>query len=178
MSVFSNPSGSAPEHIGHYMRALLDLVGDRDPRAVLGETESALRALTEGVSPDRLRQPEAPGKWSAAQVMQHLADAELIWAWRARLAVAHDRPAITPYDQDLWATRLHYDRVAFDEALEQFAFMRALNLRFVDRLSPEERRRPGLHAERGEEPVDRMMHLGAGHDLMHLRQMRRILGVL
>ena len=176
MSVFSNPSGAAPEHVGEYMRALIDLVGDRDPREVLGETADALRAIARDVAPATLRQPEAPGKWSAAQVMQHLADAELIWAWRSRLAVAHDRPAITPYDQDLWAARLHYERVSFDDALEQFAFLRALNLRFADGLTPDERRRPGMHPERGEEPVDRMMHLGAGHDLMHLRQIRRILG--
>ena len=177
MSIFSNPSGSSQQHIDTYIQALIELVGGRDPRAVLGETAAALRAITDGVAHEKLTQPEAPGKWSVAQVMQHLADAELIWAWRARLAVAHDRPAITPYDQDLWAARLHYDQAAVDEAFEQFAFLRTLNLRFVDRLTPDERRRPGLHPERGEEPVDRMMHLAAGHDLMHLRQIVRILGV-
>ena len=176
-SVFSNPSGSSQQDIDGYIKALLDLVGDRDPRTVLGETDAALRALTSGVAPERLRAPEKPGKWSVVQVLQHLADAELIWAWRSRMAVAHDRPAITPYDQDRWAERLHYDQATFDEAMEQFSFLRALNLRFADRLTPDERARAGLHAERGEESIDRMMRMAAAHDLMHLRQVRRILGV-
>ena len=57
----------------------------------------------------QLRQPERAGKWSIAQVLQHLADSDLVWGWRARLILAQDRPTITGYDQDLWAERLRYD---------------------------------------------------------------------
>lgn len=175
MSIFTNTSGSAPEEIGAYMQALEALLGDRNPREVLGATAAALRDGTEGLAADLSMKPEAPGKWSIAQVAQHLADAELIWGWRVRLVIAHDRPTITPYDQDRWAERLRYDRVALSDALEQFAFLRALNLRLVDGLSDAETRsHVGLHPERGEESVARMMQLAAAHDLMHLRQIDRI----
>jgi len=36
----------------------------------------------------------------------------------------------------------------------------------------------GVHGERGEESVERMVPLYAGHDLVHLRQIRRILSAV
>jgi len=175
MSVFTNTSGAAPEHVSVYVAALLDLLGDRDPRQVLGDTPDALRSRTNGLADDVAARPEAPGKWSLIGVVQHLADAELIWGWRARMVLAHDRPVVTPYDQDLWADRLQYAKARLEEAMEQFIVLRQINLRLIDRLSDDELGRTGLHPERGEESVGRMIRLAAAHDLMHLRQIDRIL---
>ncbi len=174
MSVFTNPSGGSPQNASAYMSALLELLGDRDPREVLGATAAALRAATRSVSLEQLRRPEAPGKWSVIHVVQHLADSDLVWAWRLRLVIAQDRPPLTPYDQDRWAERLNYDEARLDDGLEQFNLLRRLNLQLIDRLSEDERARVGVHAERGDESVDRMMRLYAGHDLRHLRQIDRI----
>src|SRR5215216_2174906 len=106
MSVFTNPATGAAEHASAYVRAVLELLGDREPVAVLREMPSALRRAIDGLSPHQLRQPERPGKWSIAQILQHLADSEVVWAWRMRLILAQDRPQLTGYDQDLWAERL------------------------------------------------------------------------
>ena len=100
--------------------AVLALLGDRAPIVVLRETPSALGHAIDGSSPGHLRQPECPGKWSIGQVLHHLADSELVWAWRTRLVLAHDRPPLTGYDQDLWANRLHYDEGDPGEALAVF----------------------------------------------------------
>ncbi len=174
MSVFTNPATGAAEHAAAYVRAILGLLGDRKPVDVLRETTLALSRAIDGLSPSELRQPEAPGKWSIAQILQHLADSEIVWAWRMRLILAQDRPVLTGYDQDLWAERLHYDQADVSDALEQFTVLRRGNLRLVESASPADLKRVGIHSERGEESLEHLQRLYAGHDLMHLQQLARV----
>jgi hypothetical protein len=174
MSVLSASGFLDPAQADAYSTALLDLLGNRDPVEVLRETPGALRRALDRIPSDRVWTPEAPGKWSTGMVLAHLSDSELVGAFRLRMILAHDRPALTPYDQDLWATRLHYDRVSPAESLERFSALRKANLVLWAGASDEELARVGLHGERGEESVDRMRRLYAGHDLAHLRQLERI----
>lgn len=174
MSVFTNPSDGTPAHASAYTTALIDLLGARDARDVLRSTVSVLSGRIASIPHEALRVPEAPGKWSIIEVVQHLADSELVAGWRYRMAIAHERPVITGFDQDLWATRLGYDAADRDEALLQFAVLRRANVRLLDSLRPDAFARVAVHAERGEESVAHMMKLYAGHDLLHLRQIERI----
>ena len=174
MSVFTNPASRSAEQAKEYTTAILELLGSRDPLSVLRETESALRRSLEGLSPQEMSQPEAAGKWSVRQVLQHLADSDLVWAYRVRMVLAHDRPQLTGYDQDLWAERLRYDEADAEQALRVFATLRQANLRLLERASEADLNRVGLHAERGEESVRHMLRLYAGHDILHLQQIARI----
>ncbi len=174
MSQFANRAGDAGEQLTAYTSALIDLLGGRAPIDVLRDTPPTLAVEIASLPPEVLGVPEAPGKWSIRQVVQHLADSELMGGVRFRMVLAHDRPAIMAYDQDLWADRLHYDQADVAVALNDFATLRRANLRVLEGTSEEERARVGLHSERGEESVARMMQLYAGHDLAHLRQIRRI----
>ena len=174
MSVFTNPAGGAAGQAAAYVSAILDLLGSQDPMTVLRETPAALRRAIDGLPPAKLRQPETAGKWSIAHVLQHLADSDLVWGWRVRLILAQDRPTITGYDQDLWAERLRYDQADAAESLATFDVLRRANLRLIDRMSPQDLKRVGVHAERGEESVEHLRRLYAGHDLLHLLQIERV----
>ena len=174
MSVFSNPAGRSVEHAKAYTTAILDLLGPADPMHVLRETPAAIGRAIVGLDRAQLSRAEAPGKWSVAQVLQHLADSELVWGYRLRMVLSHDRPSITGYDQDLWAARLHYESADPQESVHEFSVLRTANLRLLSRASDDDLQRVGVHAERGEESVARMIRLYAGHDLMHLRQLNRI----
>jgi hypothetical protein len=178
MSVFTNPSSAAPQQTAQYVAALLDLLGSRDPVAVLRDTPGAVAQLLSAVPDDVATMPEAPGKWSMRDVVQHLADSELVGGVRLRLVLAQERPPLTAYDQDLWADRLRYREVAIGEALEQFSVLRRANLRLWRELGPADLTRVGLHSERGEESLEHLRKLYAAHDLLHLRQLERIRGVL
>ena len=174
MSIFSNPASSTPAEIATYTTGLLGLLGDNDPVAVLAETTGALQRFLDTVPAPIVVRPEASGKWSIRDVVQHLADSELVGGFRLRMVLAHDRPSLTGYDQDRWASHLRYRDVDVRDAFEQFAALRRANLRLWRRLTPADVARVGIHGERGEESLERMRQLYAGHDLLHLAQIDRI----
>jgi uncharacterized damage-inducible protein DinB len=174
MSVYSNPASSSAENAKAYVAAILELLGTSDPLDVLRQTEDGLQGILEGLSAQEITQPEAAGKWSIRHVMQHLADSELVWGYRLRMVLAHDRAPLVGYDQDLWADRLRYDEADAERALGEFGVLRRTNLRLLEGASTEDLQRVGVHAERGEESIAHMMQLYAGHDLLHLNQLERI----
>jgi hypothetical protein len=174
MSVYTNPSNSTAEETAAYVAALLDLVGTQDPLAVLATTPDAAARATAGMGDASLRQSEKPGKWSIAQILQHLADSEIVFSWRLRLILAQDRPTLTGYDQDLCAERLGYAEADPTTALQIFRTLRQETVRLLRRASPADLKRVGIHSERGEESIEHLRKLYAGHDLLHLKQLARV----
>ncbi len=155
MSVFWNTSKDSPELRAKYAGAVLDLLGARGPVDVLRDTPGAAARAVATLTPEKLRTPEAPGKWSIAQVLRHLADSDVVWGWRMRLILAQDRPPITGFDQDLWAERLDYANADPNESLETFAVLRRDNLRLIERATPEDlqARRRARRARRRERRI-------------------------
>jgi hypothetical protein len=174
MSVYSNLASSTPDEVQSYVAALLDLLGDGDPVAVLRDTPVKLEQFLSSVPAEAMARPEAPGKWSIRDVVQHLADSELVAGFRLRIVLAQERPPLAGYDQDLWASRLRYSEADVHDALEQFVAVRKANVRIWARLTPDDLKRVGVHGERGEESLERLRKLYAGHDLLHLNQLQRI----
>jgi DinB family protein len=174
VSVFSNPAGGARAAAGEYIAALLDLLGDRSPLAVQAELSDAVRELTADLSADELVRAESPGKWSIVQVVEHLADQELVNGFRLRSIVAEDEPPLRGYDQDRWATRLRYGSAGLEPLLDEIRVLRERNLRLYRLLSEAELDRVGMHDERGPESARRLRALTAAHDLLHRRQIARI----
>jgi hypothetical protein len=172
---FGNPAANAAAAAPAYVRALLDLLGDRDPIEVAAEQLSWLQRRTAGLDDAVLRRPEAPGKWSVIQVIQHLADSDIVAAWRTRQILCEDRPAIQGYDQDAWARTLGYADASLEVALGQLRGVRTANIRLWRSLSPAQRERVGIHSERGPESLDLLIRLMGGHDLVHRRQIDRAL---
>ena len=158
-----------------YSGALLSYLGERDPIEVFESTESALRNAVKGLNEKQLRSPEASGKWAVIEVVQHLADVEILLAQRFRAVIAEPGARIEGRDQDAWAKQLRYIDAPLDEALDQFHSIRAINLRVLRETTAEQRQSCyGLHSERGKETLDHIMRLYAAHDLYHLYQIERI----
>lgn len=172
---FSNPAGNAATASSGYVRALLDLLGSREPLKVMGELLPWLTDRIGGLPEAVLRQPEAPGKWSIIEVIQHLADSDLVAGYRTRMVLSEDRPALQGYDQDRWASEFHYRDVGLDQALDQLRGLRIANLELWSNLSAAQLARVGVHSERGPESVGFLLRLMGAHDLVHRRQMDRIL---
>ena len=174
MSIFSNKFSAAKNEAGDYTKAILGLLGDRDPIAVLEKTPGEVTRLVTRLTAEELARPESPGKWSMRQVIRHLADSEVVWGYRLRRVIAEDRPRIEGYDQDRWAVGLHYDQADVIECLAELRALRIGHLRLLRALGPAEKMRVGVHSERGEESVEHMIRMYAGHDTLHLNQLERI----
>jgi hypothetical protein len=157
-----------------YIASILDALGSRDPFEVLTGMPETLRKAVAGLTPEQEGMPEKPGKWSVRQVVQHLADSELVGGFRFRMVLAHDGPELPGYDQDLWAQRLRYEESDMATALNEFETYRRSNLRLLRRATPEEMKRVMHHSERGDESLEYMVRLYAGHDRKHLGQIARI----
>ena len=174
MSELSYSAATATSQAQAYIASLLRALGSRPPLEVMAETPAALRQAVAGLTSQQEATPERPGKWSVKQVVQHLADSDLVGGFRFRMILAHDAPELPGYDQDLWAERLHYQESDLETALQDFATLRQLNLRLLRRATPDDLRRVMRHSERGEEPLSQIVSMHAGHDLVHLAQIRRI----
>ncbi len=172
---FSNPASQAKENAAAYVKSLMDLLEDRDPFEVQSQLLTALQAEIAGIDEATLRRPEKPGKWSIMQVAQHLADTELVYRYRLRKVLAQPQSVIQGYDQDLWANELKYNEGDLTETLELLRVLRTANLKMLRSLSKAQLERYGLHSERGPESLDLLLGLMGGHDLVHRRQIDRVL---
>jgi hypothetical protein len=113
----------------------------------------------------------APNKWSAREIVHHLADSEMTAAVRLRLLIGSANPNIVGYDQDEFARRLHYDR-PIEASLEAFAAARRSTAELLDRLTEADWLRKGTHTEHGEYSVMRWLEIYAAHAHAHADQIR------
>jgi hypothetical protein len=158
-----------------YRQELLAMLGSDDPVEVLRATLEEVPRLVAGASTDALNRSPAPGEWSPRDVLNHLADSDLIVCTRVRMIVTQDRPAVVGYNQEAWTSRFGgLDPDPLD-TVDRWQALRRANLRMYDSLSPDEWQRVGVHSERGEESARLNVELQAGHDRMHLDQFRRTL---
>jgi hypothetical protein len=141
---------------------------------ILEETPGALDALIESIGAENSSEAPAPGKWSPAEIIAHLADCEVVFAFRLRQTLAEDNYTIQPFDQGKWGEQ--YAGMSAAEALGVFKAMRSWNLRLLRGLKPESAGRTVTHPERGTMTFGTIVETMAGHDLNHLSQLQRIAG--
>lgn len=124
-----------------------------------------------GADDEELDARPAPNKWSAREIVHHLADSEMTSAIRLRLLIASDRPNIVGYDQEEFARRLYYDR-PIEASLEAFKAARRTTAEILDRLTEAEWAREGTHTEVGNYSVERWLEIYAPHAHGHAEQIR------
>jgi hypothetical protein len=162
--------GSMAETAAQYITRILSNVEGQDGLTVLGATAGRLKSLLESTPREAWLTPPAPGRWSAAAVLAHLADAEIVAGWRVRSVLASDGAALQSFDQDTWADAFKYAEVDPVESLATFSAARVSLLSLLGRVDPSRHAHHGMHAERGVETIGHLIRLYAGHDLNHLRQ--------
>ena len=160
------PDATAEPHA--YRAALLAVIGDRDPLEVMAETPGRVRALAEGRSAGDLERRSGDGEWSAADVIGHLVDVEIVFGFRLRLVLTEDRPSYPGYDEKLWS---RLPKPPGDQLYALLDGLRAYTLWTLRSIPRTEWSRAGVHGEQGEETVEVLIRKLAGHDLAHLNQL-------
>jgi hypothetical protein len=146
----------------------------RPLETILAASPAEIARLVERIGPERVTVSPASGKWSAAEIVCHLADCELVFAFRLRQALAEDAPTVQPFDQEKWAAT--YAGVPARQALDVFSALRGWNLRLIGAALPSAADRPVTHPERGTMTFLTLVETMAGHDLNHLGQLQRLAG--
>lgn len=147
-------------------------LGDRDPVASLATTPDQYEALLTGWTPGQFERPYAPGKWTARQVLIHLAQAELMIQPRLRLALTAPDYVVQPFEQDD-VLALEPD-VDAKTALGMYRSLRQFSLPMIRSLTPAQLAVTCTHPQAGTLDVRWFLVMLAGHELRHLRQLQRI----
>jgi len=144
----------------------------REPAALVREFPGKLSEVMERLGAEGWGRRLAPGKWTVAEILCHLADTEIAFGFRWRQALAEENHVVQTFDQDLWAPR--YPTTPGDEALRTFLAVRRWNVLLLDRLNAADWRRPVMHPEQGTLEFETLVGIMAGHDLNHLAQLETI----
>jgi hypothetical protein len=158
-----------------YSQRILGHIEGKDALKSQSVAAKKLERLIKGVPTSKLRKRPASDKWSVVEILAHLADAEIVIAWRIRSILGAPGTPIQAYDQEAWAAAGNYAKRDPRKSIEQFRATRDANLAFYKSLTPEQWKYFGMHAERGEESLERIARMIAGHDINHILQIESIL---
>ena len=157
-----------------YKARILGYQEGSDPLRLQAVAADRLASLIAGLTAADLARRPAPGKWSIQEIVAHLADDELVGAYRIRLILSASGTPIQAFDQAVWARTGRYSRRDVGESLALFRLLRQANLSLLHSLSAEEWDMYGVHAERGKESVREIASYYAGHDINHFKQIQEI----
>ena len=157
------------------MNPYASFLGSRDPRSVIASTSARLGEFLNTMGDIHAGQSPAPGKWSVREILCHLADCELVFAYRLRQTLAEPHHVIQPFDQDVWARK--YSAYDAQSALAVFTAVRNFNVILIASLPREAFEKAVSHPERGTMTFQTVVETMGGHDLNHLAQIEKIAGI-
>ena len=155
-------------------RPYVHLLEGRDPVEILRATPSRLIKILTALPPEAVEHKPASHKWSIREILCHLADCEVAWAWRLRHVYGSDNPTLQAFEQDAWARA--YDGVEYttEAARSTWVPLRRWNVALIDGLSEADKRRPATHPELGNITLWNIVEIAAGHDLHHLGALEKL----
>ena len=157
-----------------YTKRIRGYVNGKDPLKIQKSTAKKLQKLIKPLSKKQMKKRPGPGQWSIAEILAHLADAEVVGSWRMRLILGNSGQPIQAYDQEVWADTFKYEDRDPKESLKVFRVLRENNLSLLKRIPDPLWDNHGMHAERGKETISRIVEMFAGHDLNHLQQVEKL----
>jgi len=112
--------------------------------------DTTLQLLAHASAPEKeLDRSYAPGKWTARQVLAHLADVEVVNLWRFLMAVSEPGSEAGAFDENRWAEQLQYERRPGAVSGEVIRGARTLLLHLVETLPEATLQNSNLHPEKG-----------------------------
>ncbi|MBV8052411.1 MAG: DinB family protein [Acidobacteriaceae bacterium] len=157
-----------------YIQRILGNLDGKDALTVQQETPKRLQKVLKSLTKSQLSRRPEPGKWSIAEILAHLADAELVASWRMRLVIGSNGVSIQAFDQDVWADKFQYAKCDPKLSFETFRLLRENNVRMLKALPEDSWENYGMHQERGKETIAHIVRMFAGHDLNHVAQVENI----
>lgn len=157
-----------------YTQRILGFSEGKQPLRVQQATADKLSRLVKPLGKKQQMDRPAADRWSIAEILAHLADAEVVLGWRMRLILASDGAPIQAFDQDAWASTFNYRKRDPKTSLATFKAVRQANVALLKSVPKQLWDNYGMHSERGKETIGHLVKMMAGHDLNHLAQIEKI----
>jgi uncharacterized damage-inducible protein DinB len=157
-----------------YTQRILSHSQGQDSLRLQQTAPAKLAKLIKGKTKAQLQRRPAPDKWSVAEILAHLADAETVISWRIRQVLGASGQAIQAYDQNVWARTFEYAKRDARQSLATYTALREANVALLKRIPKKLWDNYGIHSERGQESVTHIVNMVAGHDINHRLQVEAI----
>jgi len=134
-----------------------------------------IAAAVSGLPDKTLRYKPAPDKWCILEILAHLADMEILYAYRMRQMIADKEPVLAVIDQDDWARNLGYTEELSAELVALYGLNRYHNLQLLRRLKPEDLEKSAYHPElKKDVTLEKYVEMMSRHGANHLQQIERL----
>lgn len=146
------------------------------------EGPNRILRLTQDLTEKDYRARPISGKWSIAEILIHLADAEIVGACRFRQAYCEHPGEFPYYDQAKWAVDMNYQNFSaneVDESLQLFKFLRSTTSTLLNECTERDWAKSGVHTDRGPMSLRELLELYADHSERHIEQIlerRKLIG--
>jgi uncharacterized damage-inducible protein DinB len=147
----------------------------KDQFAEMEKIPDLFAAVIQGASETILSKRPDAKNWSAKEIICHVRDTEEFFLNRLQMILAFDEPKFSPADAERWVAERQYMRNDAGEAIVAFRQRRKEILQFLKEVKPEQWERACIHAVRGRMTFRDYVNLLAGHDKIHLEQVKRAL---
>ena len=165
-----------PETTQQYVARLRSYVEGQEPIQTQRDSLSKIEKLISKLDDESAHKRPAPGKWSVAEQIAHLAECEIANSWRYRQVLEKSGCDLHGFDQDVWADLGKYSQWKLRDGFEMFRLLRESNLRLLERATAADWEKFGNHLERGRLTLFELAQLMAGHDVNHVMQIEKIVG--
>lgn len=150
-----------------YYHTYIAYLPQRDLLDILKDQREEMNTFLNGLRSEDLGRSYAPGKWTVAQVLQHMIDTERIFQYRALRIARNDKTPLAGYDQDAYVPASLATERTLDSFYKEYNAVRLSGISLFETFNNEMFSRRGIS---NDNPLSAAAaaFIIAGHERHHL----------
>src|SRR5687768_2792603 len=154
------------ENVPAFYKTYVDYVKDMDVMDALRHSSKLVQQLVPYIPEDKGKYRYAEGKWTVKEVINHMMDAERVFAYRALRFSRNDSTALSPFDEDAYAPEANAHHRTVQQLAKEMKRLRDSTIDLYASFSPEMLQREGT-ASGKKLSVLNLGYIIEGHDIHH-----------
>lgn len=155
-----------------YQTYIDKLPGDKSLGSLLKENQRDLQEVLSIITPEKLSFRYAVGKWTLAEVLQHMIDVERIFQYRALCIARNDKTSLPGFDHDAYVPASEANRRKLENLIVEFKNVRNSGIDLYASFSEEILQRNGV-VNNNKTSVGAIGFITIGHTLHHLEILKK-----
>jgi hypothetical protein len=108
----------------HYYHRYINQVKEDDLMTAFRNQSDSFARFLESIPADKRNYAYAEGKWTIQEVLQHIIDAERVFAYRALCIARQDKTPLPSFEENDYAANSKADKRKWDDLVEEFKTVR------------------------------------------------------